>query len=462
MPTRAFSYPLYYLLVDWCILTVAMSLLDHGARLCDTEYCNARTFPDLGLFVVSCRFLAILVLLGLLSRYCACVTWAVALLLILYWHRFAARRWTNQLTRKVPAAAITLFPCLPSLWQTHRQTENRKVTIGPAGCAVRTWLVKMVLGPKCFCENFSLGRTIFQEFGFYPQILVSLLKNVYWHWHNVKCPPPPGTFYTSTEYLRVLVDEGRYTLAHVGFSNIHVLHVQLCTCTFKYKHSSCHFPALHVLKSQCTWCGGEVGEDGWIAALVPTSCCPVLVTVGPGEGGSSIFTDSSIFSLSGGSGGTSFLGESHVSPFAGDKEGRGESSAFTTYGAWSNHSPLTRHELNQSARSTTTVSGSVLIFRSCGTRDSLMLLPTRTCVVVSTRTLSALPPLISSCFLKICARALPRPCSSTRAWTPEKKLVQDMLPARALHTTLVVLSFPDVVCRSLSFPDGMQNRPLNQ
>ncbi len=37
----------------------------------DTEYRNTSAISDLGLFIVSRRFLAAL---GLLSRYCACVT----------------------------------------------------------------------------------------------------------------------------------------------------------------------------------------------------------------------------------------------------------------------------------------------------------------------------------------------------------------------------------------------------
>ncbi len=47
-----------------------------------TESCNTSTISDLGLFVVIRRFLAIPVLLGMFSRYCACVTRAVPLLLI--------------------------------------------------------------------------------------------------------------------------------------------------------------------------------------------------------------------------------------------------------------------------------------------------------------------------------------------------------------------------------------------
>ncbi len=104
-------------------LTLRASLLDHGAHLWDTEYCNTSTFSDLGLVVVSGWFLAIPMLLGLLSRYYACLTRAVPLLWILLagiiWLPFAAKRRTNHAANSKqpygPSAAINSFPGLPRL-----------------------------------------------------------------------------------------------------------------------------------------------------------------------------------------------------------------------------------------------------------------------------------------------------------------------------------------------------------
>ncbi len=66
--------------MDFLAGAVSIQLLDHGTRLWD----NTSALSDLGLskFIVSRQFIAIPVLLVLLSRYCACVMRAVPLLSI--------------------------------------------------------------------------------------------------------------------------------------------------------------------------------------------------------------------------------------------------------------------------------------------------------------------------------------------------------------------------------------------
>ncbi len=122
-----------------------------------TKHCNTSTISDLGL--ASRQFLAILVHLRLLSCLCneSCTSPGDR-------HRFAsfaARKRTNQLTHTCQLPPVTRPQASTDLAWTDRQTdihENWKVTIGPAGHAVRTWLVKMVVG--VFTD---MGATVTQE-----------------------------------------------------------------------------------------------------------------------------------------------------------------------------------------------------------------------------------------------------------------------------------------------------------
>ncbi len=96
----------------------------------------------LTLLVVSRQFLAFPVLLGLLSRYCACVTKAVHLLSIVLASFCYPILTCNYRQPYVPAAAINSFSDRARTdGQTHKH-ENCKVAIGPARHAARVRLVK--------------------------------------------------------------------------------------------------------------------------------------------------------------------------------------------------------------------------------------------------------------------------------------------------------------------------------
>ncbi len=118
------SPPVGQILVDRCTLAGAASLLDHGARLRDTEYCNNSTIFELCWFVVSCWFLGIPVLLGSFAIIC----W----MCLYYWqycHCLAffcsGEEVSKPANSNLPIA--TSASCLPSpdIAQTHQQADRQ-------------------------------------------------------------------------------------------------------------------------------------------------------------------------------------------------------------------------------------------------------------------------------------------------------------------------------------------------
>ncbi len=79
------------------ILAGYVSLLDREVAY--RTHSNTSKISDLGVLVVSYRFLAIPLLVELLSRYCACVTRAVPLLsIVLALFCFFLHGWTDKQT----------------------------------------------------------------------------------------------------------------------------------------------------------------------------------------------------------------------------------------------------------------------------------------------------------------------------------------------------------------------------
>ncbi len=123
-----------------------------------TQNTVTSAISDLGLFVISCRFLAIPVLLGLPSRYCACATRAVPLLsidtgiILLPLQRGDEQ--TSYVTRNNHTCQLLPLTRSQASPDCDRQTWK---SIGPAGRAVHARLVRfytciivMLSHPLCF------------------------------------------------------------------------------------------------------------------------------------------------------------------------------------------------------------------------------------------------------------------------------------------------------------------------